>query len=114
MRAPPIGFLRERFVALSASPRLILTDVIDGSPDHEPMFRFTVDGDAQARSFVAPLSQLSFGRSVRLARPRWPLDAFCLTSVVARNFTQFCRMGALAVPIFCISANWLHERTELA
>jgi hypothetical protein len=67
-RAPLIAFLRERLVALSASPRLILTDVIDGSSDHEPMCRFTVDGDAQARSFVAPLSQLSFGRSVRLAR----------------------------------------------
>lgn len=68
-RAPLIVFLRERLVTLSASPRLILMDVIDGSPDHEPMFRFTVEGDGQRRSFVAPLSQLSFGRSVRLAHP---------------------------------------------
>lgn len=68
-RAPLIVFLRERLVALSASPRLILTDVIDGSPDHEPMCRFMVDGDAQARSFVAPLSQLSFGRIGQVMRP---------------------------------------------
>lgn len=68
-RAPLIAFLRERLVALSASPRLILTDVIDESPDHEPMCRFTVEGDGQARSFVAPLDQLSFGRTGQLARP---------------------------------------------
>lgn len=68
-RAPLIAFLRERLVALSASPRLILTDVIDGSPDHEPMCRFTVEGDGQERSFVAPLDQLSFGRTGQVTRP---------------------------------------------
>lgn len=61
-RAPLVAFLRGRLAPLSASPRLILTGVIDGVPDHEPMCRFTVEGDGQGRTFVAPLSQLSFGR----------------------------------------------------
>ena len=62
-RAPLIVFLRDRLVLLSASPRLILTGVIDDGPDNEPMCRFTVEGDEQGRSFVAPLSQVSFGRA---------------------------------------------------
>lgn len=61
-RAPLVAFLRERLASCSASPRLMLTGVIDGGSDHEPMFRFTVEGDGQERSFVTPLSQLSFCR----------------------------------------------------
>lgn len=62
-RAPLVAFLRDRHVLLSASPRLILTGVIDDGSEHEPMCRFIVEGDGRERSFVAPLSQLSFGRN---------------------------------------------------
>jgi hypothetical protein len=61
-RAPLVAFLRGRLVSLSASPRLILTGVTEGGTERELMCRFIVEGDGQGRSFVAPLSQLSFGR----------------------------------------------------
>lgn len=61
-RAPLIAFLRDRLVSLPSPPRLMLSGVIDGGPDHEPMCRFTIEGDEQGRSFVVPLSQLSLGR----------------------------------------------------
>lgn len=61
-RAPLTAFLRDRLVRLPASSRLILMNVIDGGSDHEPMCRFIVEADGQERSFVAPLSQFSFGR----------------------------------------------------
>lgn len=61
-RAPLIAFLRDRLVSLPALPRLMLSGVIDGGPEHEPMCRFTIEGNAQGRSFVVPLSQLSLGR----------------------------------------------------
>ncbi|MBM3654867.1 MAG: hypothetical protein FJX06_19040, partial [Alphaproteobacteria bacterium] len=68
-RPPLIAFLRAHVASDFGSPRLLVRDIICGGRDGAPLFRFTVDGDAQARSFVAPLSQLSFGRSVRLAHP---------------------------------------------
>lgn len=64
---PPLNvFLQTRIGPISAAPRLILSDVLDGGPNHGPMCRFTIDGDREKRSFVAPLDHLSFGRQVRL------------------------------------------------
>lgn len=67
---PPLDeFLRANIGAIRASPRLILKNIIDGGCDYGLMCRFTIEGDRQARSFVAPLNQLSLGRESRAASP---------------------------------------------
>lgn len=67
-RPPLIAFLRGHLAPEFGSPRLLLRDILCGGRDDTPMCRFMIDGDAQARSFVAPLDQLSFGRTGQVAR----------------------------------------------
>lgn len=68
-RPPLIAFLRARVASDLGSPRLLLRDIICGGRDGAPLCRFTVEGDALARSFIAPLDQLSLGRTGQVARP---------------------------------------------
>lgn len=59
-RRPLIDFLRARVGRSTSAPRLIVLNLLESGQEGGQMCRVSIDGDKQGRSFVAPMSQLSF------------------------------------------------------
>jgi hypothetical protein len=67
-RQPLLGYLQSTQIIGSTSPRLRIVNVFPNDHGENIMCQFTIDGDASARIFVAPLTQLALNRRHPSAR----------------------------------------------
>ncbi len=67
-RQPLLGYLQSKRVIDSTSPKLRVVNVFLNGYDGNIMCRFAIEGDAGARTFVAPLMQLVLNRRHPAAR----------------------------------------------
>jgi hypothetical protein len=67
-RQPLLGYLQSRQIIGSTSPRLRIINVFPSDHSENIMCQFTIEGDANARVFVAPLTQLALDRRHPAAR----------------------------------------------
>ncbi|MEF3365115.1 hypothetical protein V3H18_01055 [Methylocystis sp. 9N] len=67
-RRPLLGYLQSKRVIGSTSPTLRVVNVFHNDYDGNIMCQFTVEGDAGARVFVVPLTQLALTRKRPAAR----------------------------------------------
>lgn len=67
-RQPLLGYLQSRQIIGSTSPRLRIVNVFPGDHGENIMCQFTIEGDSNARVFVAPLTQLALDRRHPAAR----------------------------------------------
>ncbi|MGD9544271.1 MAG: hypothetical protein AB7F41_08505 [Methylocystis sp.] len=67
-RQPLLGYLQSKRVIGSTSSTLRIVNVFLNGYDGNIMCQFAIEGDARARVFVAPLSQLALNRRHPAAR----------------------------------------------
>jgi hypothetical protein len=67
-RQPLLGYLQSTQIIGSTSPRLRIINVFPNDHGENIMCQFTIDGDASARIFVAPLTQVALNRRHPAAR----------------------------------------------